>query len=134
MFVLALLFYVEVGEKMEVRIRKVGNFYHVFDDDAYIFYYLFHYKIKDGKCGFPRSAYHKVIHKLEECHINYKDSIDKEEKDFKKKNNYQKYVDKGKRKVLIEKRRENILEEAKKLSEQEVDDLLKLMEKYICER
>ena len=24
-------------------------------------YYLFHYKIYQGKCGFPKSAYNKVI-------------------------------------------------------------------------
>ena len=39
---------------MKVTIRKIGNFYHVFDEDVYILYYLFHYKIYQGKCGFPK--------------------------------------------------------------------------------
>ena len=55
---------------MKVTIRKIGNFYHVFDEDVYILYYLFHYKIYQGKCGFPKSAYNKVIQKLEECRIS----------------------------------------------------------------
>ena len=60
---------------MRVTIRKIGNFYHVFDEDVYILYYLFHYKIYQGKCGFPKSAYNKVIQKLEECRISYENKV-----------------------------------------------------------
>lgn len=119
---------------MKVTIRKIGNFYHVFDEDVYILYYLFHYKIYQGKCGFPKSAYNKVIQKLEECRISYENMIDHESKDFGKKNQYLRFVQKGKKKMEFESRKKNIFEEAKKLSVEELDELLGMMENYICER
>ena len=39
-----------------VKIRKSGTFYQVFDNDIYIFYYLFNYNIKNNKVGFPKSV------------------------------------------------------------------------------
>lgn len=58
-----------------VILVKVGNFYHVYGKDAYIFSYLFEYKIleKEGvpSCGFPINAISKVENILERTKINY---------------------------------------------------------------
>ena len=43
-----------------VEIFKYGGFYSVYNNDTYIFYYLFGYKIIDNRVGFPLSAYDKV--------------------------------------------------------------------------
>lgn len=50
----------------QLEIRKIGNFYYVFDDDCYVLYNLFKYKIQNNKTGFPISALNKVINTLEE--------------------------------------------------------------------
>ena len=55
---------------------KIGNFYHVYGKDAYIFSYVFNYKIKITTkncktCGFPVSSLNKILYELEEMHINY---------------------------------------------------------------
>lgn len=55
----------------EVVLRKSGTFYHVFDEDSYILYYLFGYKIKDSKVGFPISSLDKVTNELNKLKINY---------------------------------------------------------------
>lgn len=51
--------------------RKFGNFYQVFDDDAYIINYIFNYNIKNYKCGFPVNALEKVLFKLKYLSIDY---------------------------------------------------------------
>ena len=50
---------------------KVGNFYHIYDDDSIIMNYLFKYKIIDNKVGFPLKSLDKVIKKLSKSNINY---------------------------------------------------------------
>ena len=55
---------------------RVGNFYNCYGRDSYIVSYLFGYKItimEDNiyKCSFPKSAYNKVISKIEQSKINY---------------------------------------------------------------
>ena len=49
----------------------VGNFYHIYDEDAIIMFYLFKYKINDNKVGFPIRSLEKVINKLIKNNINY---------------------------------------------------------------
>ena len=51
--------------KNNVEIFKNGGFYSVYNNDTYIFYYLFVYKIIDNLVGFSLSAYDKIINKLE---------------------------------------------------------------------
>lgn len=48
-----------------VELLKNGGFYSVFDESCYIMLYLFNYKIIDNRVGFTKSAYDKVINKLE---------------------------------------------------------------------
>lgn len=50
---------------------KVGNFYQLFDEDGIIFNYLFDYKIKNGRVGFPVKSLELVMCKLNEVKINY---------------------------------------------------------------
>ena len=71
-------------------VRKIGKFYNVFGDDCYLLYYLFDYKIKQNRKGFPSRAYNKVINKLEEQMIDYEIIGEGIKVSFKKKNNYNK--------------------------------------------
>ncbi|MGN1028628.1 MAG: hypothetical protein ACI4P7_00890 [Bacilli bacterium] len=50
---------------------KVGSFYHVYDKDAILMFYLFSYKILENRVGFPISALSKVIRFLRKNEINY---------------------------------------------------------------
>lgn len=76
-------------------IKKVGSFYKVNGEDAYLMYGLFQYKIINGKTGFPISACNKVINCLEENQINYQ--LEEKSKNYKKKNQYERFLKKGKR-------------------------------------
>ena len=51
--------------KNNVEIFKNGWFYSLYNNDTYIFYYLFGYKIIDNRVKFSLSAYDKIINKLE---------------------------------------------------------------------
>ena len=91
-------------------LRKIGGFYQAFVVDALIMSYLFNYKVINYRCGFPINSINKVIEKLEELNINYILKQEEEiEKDFKRKNNYLKYLDKSKVKDSINNRIHNIL-------------------------
>lgn len=111
----------------QLEIRRIGNFYYVFDDDCYILYNLFKYKIKNNKTGFPASALNKVINTLEEKNINY--TIKNEEKfnNFKKKNSYQKYLEKGKKEYQKKQIDLNIEEKIKELNEEQAKELYNLI-------
>ncbi len=41
-----------------------GKFYYVFNDDAYIIYYLFNYKINNNMVKFPDNILNKIIKEL----------------------------------------------------------------------
>ena len=79
---------------MQITIRKHGGFYHVFDDDCYILYYLFDYKIINRRVGFPLNSLNKVINKLTDLSISY-EVIEESKRDFKKLNKYNKYLKLG---------------------------------------
>ena len=62
--------------KDTVIIVKIGNFYNVFGQDAYILSYLFGYKLNRIyndiiTIGFPKESINKVMAKLEQKKINY---------------------------------------------------------------
>ena len=90
---------------------KIGNFYHVYGKDAYIFSYLLGYKIveKEGIpcCGFPINAISKVENILEKRKINYvvvdrRNNYEEEEKNInKQENNYDKIFEKSKQTIEI---------------------------------
>lgn len=75
---------------------RVGIFFEVYDDDAYIVHNIMNYKVKNMKgykrLGFPVNSYNMVINGLDKAKINYM-IIDKDivKKKFNK-NNYNKYL------------------------------------------
>lgn len=80
-----------------VILIRVGNFYEIYGEDAYIMNNLFNYKVKkfDGyvRAGFPIAAYNKVMSKFNSFKINYLIIDNKEimKKKFNK-NNYEVYL------------------------------------------
>lgn len=122
--------------KENVVIRKSGGFYNVFDGDAIIVSYLTGYKITDGRCGFPLNSLNKVINLLDDNKINYivkENMIDKEKKNYKKNNKYNKILDKGKKKINIDYRVSIIMNRIKELSYDKLSSLLDIIEEYINE-
>jgi len=112
-----------------VILRKNGGFYAVYDDDTYILNYLFNYKIKDNKVGFPVSALNKVINVLENNLINYR-VIDGNEVDYKKRNNYEKFVKLGKKKYSLTFRINEIIVKLDTLNEKDIDKILEYIENF----
>lgn len=76
-------------EKNIITISKKGSFCNIYNNDCYILYYLFNYKIINNKLGFPINSLPKVIATLENRKINY--SIGNKEISFID-NNYLTYV------------------------------------------
>lgn len=114
-----------------VIIRKIGKFYNVFDEDVYIIFYFFNYKITNGRIGFPETSFNKVINTLEENQINYivkgngivEDIIQKYNN-----NNYDKFLKKGL--LSYEKFEKTKLLEEKiiNLSNEDIDKIIKFIE------
>ena len=107
-----------------VLMRKIGGFYHAFDDDAYILSFLFGYKIKNGKLGFPVSVMSRVKTTLEEHRISYIFKISDEEEDaldFKQDNCYSEYLEKGKENYQKEKLIEKIILKMRELTIEELE-------------
>ena len=60
----------------QVVLIKIGKFYYSYGKDAYIFSYIFNYKLKTIEenikvCAFSVSITNKILAKLEENKINY---------------------------------------------------------------
>lgn len=116
-----------------VKIRKVGNFYDVFDDDCYILYFLFGYQIKHYKTGFPKSAFNKVINVLSEKKINY-DVVGEDNKEcFKNLNGYIKYLKLGKDKYNKDQCYQNIISKLSSASNEKLERILKVIEDILDE-
>ncbi len=119
-----------------VELRKSGKFYNVFGDDALVVHYLTGYKIvaEKGGVGFPETAYNKVINALEDAEVSYrvyeKNDL-KEEKNFKKINNYKGILKKGLNVLSIEERFQKIEQKIKGLNAKELDRVLEAIEDAI---
>ena len=65
----------EETQKYIIITQSSGKFFEVYGYDAFIFSYLFGYKIiqngKTYKCGFPDSSIIKIINKLSDLKISY---------------------------------------------------------------
>lgn len=119
-------------EKNIITISKKGGFYNVYNNDCYILYYLFNYKVINNKLGFPISTLPKVISTLENKKINY--SIEnKEEKSFIN-NNYLKYLNLGKEKYNITQTKKTFEEKIKRLSKKQTNELFNLIKRYLDEQ
>ena len=117
--------------KNNVEIFKNGWFYSLYNNDTYIFYYLFGYKIIDNRVGFPLSAYDKVINKLEELKIDYENKSLDVCKKFKKVNKYNKIKKKGKSKYSLNFRLNKTLLYIEKLEEKEIDEIISYIERKL---
>ena len=105
-----------------ITFRKAGNFYLVFDDDAYILHSLFKYKINDGRVGFSLSRIDKVVNKLRNLHIDYKlDNIITHFED----NKYDYYLMESKNRISIDYKINEIIE---KIETSDYNTLTKLIE------
>ena len=119
-----------------VEIRRSGKFYNVFGDDAIVVHYLTGYKIvaEKGGVGFPETAYNKVINALldnEVSYVVYEKSEVKEEKNFRKINNYKGILKKGISELSLEERFQKIESAIRKLNAKELDHILDLIEDAI---
>ena len=102
-----------------VVLVRVGNFFNCYGRDSYIISYLLSYKINimDNNiygCAFPKSAYSKVISRLEQNKINYiildkRNNYDVEEKSNNKNlNKYDEIYQIAKKKIVQKMRVEKI--------------------------
>ena len=115
--------------------KNDGKFITCYNDDAYILHSIFGYKLvgegKNDKLGFPSTVIDKIIDKLDSLSINYEIYYKKElesSKDFKKKNNYQKYLEQGLLQVEIDKKADLI---KYKLSRLDLKEVNKELEKIL---
>lgn len=115
--------------------KNDGKFITCYNDDAYILHSIFGYKLvgegKNNKLGFPSTVIDKIIDKLDSLSINYEIYYKKElesSKDFKKKNNYQKYLEQGLLQVEIDKKVDLI---KYKLSRLDLKEVNKELEKIL---
>ncbi len=118
---------------MQITIRKHGGFYHVFDDDCYILYYLFNYKIINRKTGFPLTSLNKVINKLTDLSINY-EVVNESVMDFKKLNKYDKYLKLGISKYDKDNKYLTIYNKLDSLDESDLDKILEYIDGLINEK
>lgn len=121
---------------------KIGNFYHIYGKDAYIFSYLLNYKINLKEdiphCGFPINSISKVENVLEKNKINYvlldrRNNYDEEAKYInKQENKHEKIFERAKKSVnivmKIQKINQFLIENKKSKN---IDDLLEKIEKVI---
>ncbi len=124
-----------------VVIVKIGNFYNVYSKDAYIFSYLFKYKIKENYgvpiCGFPINSIGKVQNILEKYKINYiiVDKRSNYEEEYKQlnnqENNYDKIYEKAEKSVQIilrtQKIYDKILKEIENKNSYEILDKIEMI-------
>lgn len=115
--------------------KNDGKFITCYNDDAYILHSIFGYKLvgegKNDKLGFPSTVIDIIIDKLDSLSINYEIYYKKElesSKDFKKKNNYQKYLEQGLLQVEIDKKVDLI---KYKLSRLDLKEVNKELEKIL---
>ena len=117
-----------------VVLRKSGGFYVCFDNDAIILSYLCDYKLNNGRVGFPINTINKVINILDNNSVNYivKDNMEEvDKKIFGKKNKYKYYLDKGKKKINLDYRINDIMDKINNMNEEEIDKLINLIEDNI---
>lgn len=116
-----------------IELHKNGGFYSVFGESTYILYYLFNYRIIENRVGFPISAHDKVISKLEELNINYIDTFANITKNYKKRNRFNEFVEKGKKKYSLIYRINEINKKLELLTEDKIDNILNYIETIIAD-
>ena len=123
-------------------IVKVGTFYDVYSQDAYILSYLMKYKIREKEnipfCTFPVNSISKVANILEKNKINYivvdkRSNYEEEYKEInKQENNYDKIYEKAQKTVEITLRIQRIYNSLiKQREEKNIEEKIKEIEKII---
>lgn len=126
-----------------VVLVEIGTFYYCYGKDAFIISYIGKYKIDIIKeniysSAFPKTAYNKIISKLEENKINYiildrrNNYAEREKSNNENLNNYEKYYQISKQELAIRMR----IEKIKKYLELNMQDkeLITKIERIINER
>lgn len=111
---------IKSNNKELLVILKNGKFYYVYDEDIYIIYYFYNYKIKDNILCFPDNNINKITKKLKEYNIGYiifDNNINKEYGDYLY---YLKYINLGREKYI----KDNLINEiVNKLKSKKVKEL-----------
>lgn len=128
----------EDTQKYIIITQLSGKFFEVYDYDAFMFNYLFDYKIlqngKTYKWGFPDSSITKIINKLSDLKISYQiiyRGRNPHVKDFKKINQYSKYKLIALQKLDIKERMDALVEKVKSLNEEQAKKVMLELEKCL---
>lgn len=128
----------EDTQKYIIITQSSGKFFEVYDYDAFMFNYLFDYKIlqngKTYKCGFPDSSITKITNKLSDLKISYQiiyRGRNPHVKDFKKINQYSKYKLIALQKLDIKERMDALVEKVKSLNEEQAKKVMLELEKCL---
>lgn len=128
----------EDTQKYNIITQSSGKFFEVYGYDAFMFDYLFDYKVlqngKTYKCGFPDSLITKITNKLSDLKISYQIIYRGRNpfvKDFKKINQYSKYKLITLQKLDIKERMDALVEKVKSLSEEQAKKVMLELEKCL---
>lgn len=93
------------------------------------------YKIVNNRVGFPINTINKVSNLLDNNSISYiiKNDDNEDKKIYGKKNKYNYYLDKGKKKINIDYRVNDIIKKINDMKEEDIVSLLDLIEDRINE-
>lgn len=125
-------------QKYIIITQSSGKFYEVYGYNAFMFGYLFDYKVlqngKTYKCGFPDSSLTKITNKLSDLKISYQIIYRGRNpfvKDFKKINQYSKYKLIALQKLDIKERMDALVEKVKSLNEEQAKKVMLELEKCL---
>lgn len=128
----------EDTQKYIIITQSSGKFFEVYGYDAFMFGYLFDYKVlqngKTYKCGFPDSSITKITNKLSDLKISYQIIYRGRNpfvKDFKKINQYSKYKLIALQKLDVKERMDALVEKVKSLSEEQAKKVMLELEKCL---
>ena len=128
----------EDTQKYIIITQSSGKFFEVYGYDAFMFGFLFDYKVlqngKTYKCGFPDSSLIKITNKLSDLKISYQIIYRGRNpfvKDFKKINQYSKYKLIALQKLDIKERMDALVEKVKSLNEEQAKEVMLELEKCL---
>lgn len=128
----------EDTQKYIIITQSSGKFFEVYGYDAFMFGFLFDYKVlqngKTYKCGFPDSSLTKITNKLSDLKISYQIIYRGRNpfvKDFKKINQYSKYKLIALQELDIKERMDALVEKVKSLNEEQAKKVMLELEKCL---
>ena len=128
----------EDTQKYIIITQSSGKFFEVYGYDAFMFGYLFDYKVlqngKTYKCGFPDSSITKITNKLSDLKISYQiiyRGRNPFDKDFKKINQYSKYKLIALQRLDIKERMYALVKKVKSLNEEQAKKVMLELKKCL---